>query len=288
MNNPVLAPDPLGAHAAKLSPADFEKIRRLAYDEFGLDLKHGKEELVSARLGKLIRCGSFATFASYYDHVVGDRTGEALIEMIDALTTNHTSFLREPAHFEFLERALVNEFKGLQNLRIWSAACSTGEEPYSIAFYLLNAELPAKAFHIQATDISTRALAKAQKAVYPLERFENVPQVWRRRFLLQGEGEWKGWYKIKPEVTGTVQFKRLNLVEPLNVNERYHVIFCRNVMMYFDRKTQSELVNQLASRLEPGGYLFVGHSESLSGIQHPLVYCRPAIYRNERTRGGER
>ena len=288
MNNPVLVPDALGAHAAKLKPADFEKIRRLAYDEFGLDLKHGKEELVSARLGKLIRCGSFATFASYYDHVVGDRTGEALIEMIDALTTNHTSFLREPAHFEFLEGALVNEFRGVRNLRIWSAACSTGEEPYSIAFYLLNADLPASAFRIQATDISTRALAKAKKGVYPLERFEHVPQPWRRRFLLQGEGEWKGWYKIKPEVTGTIQFGRLNLVEPLNVHESYHVIFCRNVMMYFDRKTQAELVNQLASRLEPGGYLFVGHSESLSGIQHPLVYCRPAIYRNGRTRGGER
>src|SRR5271165_3096610 len=151
VNNPALAPDLLGAHAAKLKPSDFEKIARLAYGEFGLDLKHGKEELVSARLGKLIRCGSFATFASYYDHVVGDRTGEALIEMIDALTTNHTSFLREPAHFEFLEETLVNEFKGVHSLRVWSAACSTGEEPYSIAFYLLNAELPATAFRIQAT-----------------------------------------------------------------------------------------------------------------------------------------
>ncbi len=288
MNHPVLPADPLGARAAQLQPAEFEKIRRLAYEEFGLDLKHGKEELVSARLGKLIRRGSFPSFASYYDHVVADRTGESLIEMIDALTTNHTSFLREPAHFEFLEAAVRNDFQGVKNLRIWSAACSSGEEPYSIAFYLLNAQLPAGSFRIHATDISTRALGKAKKAVYPAERFDQVPQAWRRQFLLQGEGEWKGWYKIKPAVASTVEFRRLNLIEPWNVHESYHVIFCRNVMMYFDRKTQSEVVNRLANCLDPGGFLFVGHSESLSGIQHPLAYCRPAIYRNGRARGGGR
>src|ERR1051326_1146281 len=263
-----------------LKSSEFEKIRSLAYQEFGLDLKDGKEELVSARLGKLMRRGAFASFASYYEPVVADRTGEALIELIDALTTNHTSFWREPAHFEFLEGLVRAEFKGIQTMRIWSAACSTGEEPYSIAFCLLNAGLPASRFRIVATDISTRALAKARRAVYPMERFDQVPQPWRRRFLLQGEGDWKGWYKVKPEVMASVEFRRLNLMEPLSGPDTYHVIFCRNVMMYFDRKTQADLVNRLTARLDPGGYFLVGHSESLTGIDHRLAYCRPATYRN--------
>jgi chemotaxis protein methyltransferase CheR len=275
-----------GALPGELKASDFDKIRRLAYQEFGLDLKQGKEELVSARLGKILRRGAFPSFASYYEHVVADRTGEALIEMIDALTTNHTSFLREPAHFEFLEEAARADFKATQTLRIWSAACSTGEEPYSIAFYLLNAGLAPSGFRVVATDISTRALAKARRAIYPAERFDQVPQPWRRRFLLQGDGDWKGWYKVKPEVTETVEFRRLNLMTPFAGNDTYHIIFCRNVMMYFDRKTQADLVNRMAARLEPGGYFFVGHSESLTGVDHPLTYCRPATYRNGRLRHG--
>ncbi len=267
-----------------LKPSEFEQIRRLAYDEFGLDLKSGKEELVSARLGKLIRRGSFPSFSSYYDHVVADRTGESLIELIDALTTNHTSFLREPAHFEFLEQACRGEFRGAGVLRVWSAACSSGEEPHSIAFYLLDAGLQPRDFRIVATDISTRALAKGRKAVYPAERFDQVPQAWRQRFLLRGEGDWKGWYRVKPDVASTIDFRRLNLIEPFTGHETFHFIFCRNVMMYFDRKTQADLVNRLAACLEPGGYLFVGHSESLSGVEHPLAYVKPAIYRKGRAR----
>lgn len=274
-----------GADAAPLKPSEFEKIRRLAYEQFGLDLKQGKEELVTARLGRLMRQGAFPSFAAYYEHVVEDRSGEALIEMIDALTTNHTSFLREPAHFEFLESVARSEFGKDRPLRMWSAACSTGEEPYSIAFCLLNAGLGPADFRILATDISTRALAKARRATYPAERFEQMPQPWRRRFLLQGEGDWKGWYKVKPEVTRAVEFRRLNLVRPFS-NCAYHVIFCRNVMMYFDHPTQAELVDRMRRCLEPGGYLLVGHSESLSGIEHRLTYCRPATYRNGQLRKG--
>ncbi len=263
-----------------LRQSEFEQIRKLAFNKFGLDLKHGKEELVSARLGKLIRNGGFATFRDYHDHVVADGTGAALAEMIDALTTNHTSFLREPAHFEFLRTALREEFRGVPNVRIWSAACSSGEEPYSIAFHMFDAGRAPGSFEIFATDISTRALAKAQRAVYPVERFDLLPPEFRKRFLLLGEGQWKGWFKVKPEILRTVEFRRLNLIEPLPSMPPFHVIFCRNVMIYFDRKTQAGLINRLAKFLEPGGYLFVGHSESLNGIDQPLTYCRPAIYRN--------
>ena len=270
----------------RIKASEFEQIRRLAYQEFGLDLKNGKEELVNARLGKVMRGGAFPNFRSYFEHVVADSTGDALIELIDALTTNHTSFLREPAHFRFLEAALRTEFQHTGVLRIWSAACSTGEEPYSIAFSLLNAGLPPAAFRILATDISTRALAKANRGIYPAERFDQVPDAWRHRFLLRGEGESRGWFKIKPEVAAVIEFGRLNLIEALPPATPFQFIFCRNVMMYFDRQTQAGVVNRLAAQLEPGGYLFVGHSESLSGIQHPLTFCQPAIYRKGRARNG--
>jgi len=270
----------------KLKASEFDQIRRLAHRLFGLDLKHGKEELVSARLGKMMRRYGFNSFGSYYDHVVRDSSGEALIEMIDALTTNHTSFLREPAHFEFLEEVVRSDFPGVP-LRIWSAACSTGEEPYSIAFHLVNAGVPRSSAHIVATDISTRALDKARRGLYQAERLAQMPQTWNRRFLLQGDGEWKGWYKIKPEIAGMIEFRRLNLMEPFRGGETFHVIFCRNVMMYFDRETQGDLVRRLAERLEPGGYFLIGHSESLNGFEHPLTYCRPATYRKGAARRGK-
>lgn len=266
-----------------LRDCEFERIRRLAHAQFGLDLKDGKQELVSARLGKLMRRGGFTSFKSYCDHVVSDRSGEALIEMIDALTTNYTSFLREPAHFEFLQHAVRNEFQAggaFSPVRIWSAACATGEEPYSIAFHLVNAGLPLNAFRILATDISTRALDKARSGVYAADRMVNLPPEWLRRFALQGNGDSKGLYKVKSEIAQTIEFRRLNLMEPFCDPETYHVVFCRNVMMYFDRSAQADLVRRLAARLVAGGYLFVGHSESLTGLEQPLAYCRPAIYRN--------
>ncbi len=261
-------------------PSEFERIRRLAHDESGLDLKRGKEGLVSARLAKAMRRGGFATFESYCDHVLGDSGGEALEEMIDALTTHHTSFFREPSHFDFLAAAAQAEFHDAATLRIWSAACSTGEEAYSIAFHLLRAGLAPAGFRILASDISTRALATARQGVYAAEDLEQMPESWRRRFLLRGVGAWQGYYKIKREVADAIAFRRLNLIDPFPAARPYHFIFCRNVTMYFDRAMQADVVNRLASRLAPGGYLFTGHSESLSGIEHPLAYCGPAMYRN--------
>jgi chemotaxis protein methyltransferase CheR len=270
---------PLQVH--RLKPHEFEAIRRLAYDKFGLDLRKGKEELVAARLGKRMRQGGFDSFEEYYQHVVGDRSGEALIGMIDALATNHTSFLREAAHFEFLRQDVLPGLRERPRIELWSAACSTGEEPYTLAFTLCD-QWGADAFRkvrILATDISTKALAAAKSAVYPAERFSTVPPAWLRQFLLRGEGRWKGCYRVKPEVRSQVEFARLNLVEPFSQRNLFPVIFCRNVMIYFDKATQEALVNRLAASLEPGGYLFIGHAESLSGVRHELTYIRPAIYR---------
>ncbi|HTW65264.1 MAG TPA: protein-glutamate O-methyltransferase CheR [Bryobacteraceae bacterium] len=292
-NDPVLAEGGgLAGAAIQLTAGEFRQISDLAYQRFGLDLKRGKEALVAARLGKKLRQLGFQSFAEYHRHVLADATGDALVDLIDALTTNHTSFLRERAHFEFLARAANEEFRAASTLRIWSAACSSGEEPYSIAMCLAEAwktpQARARDFRIRATDISTRVLATARRGVYPTGRFEEVPDGWRRAHLLRGQGESQGFYKIKPELASHIEFERLNLIEPFPERGLFHVIFCRNVMMYFDKSTQQDIVQRLTGCLERGGYLFVGHSESLTGIEHKLDYVRPATYRNQKAQTGSR
>jgi chemotaxis protein methyltransferase CheR len=268
-----------------LSAADFEKISRLAYDHFGLNLQKGKETLVSARLGKQMRLKGFSTFAEYYRYVESDSTGQALINLIDSLTTNYTSFMREPRHFDFLTSAVTGEFHDQSQLRIWSAACSSGEEPYSIAMTLLDAANRvrcswASSIKITATDISTRVLDLARRGIYSADKFQSLPEAWKRPFLLKGSGEQSGHFKIRPHIANLVEFGRLNLMEPLP-SAAYHFIFCRNVMIYFDRPTQNHIVRRLADCILPGGYLFIGHSETLNGLDQPLRYIGPAIYRKE-------
>jgi chemotaxis protein methyltransferase CheR len=275
------------AEIRPLTAREFEQFRQLAYEKFGLDLRNGKETLVSARLGKKIRELSFRSYQEYYRHVLEDRTGEALTALIDALTTNHTSFFREPAHFEFLRRTILPGLRRRDRIAIWSAACSTGEEPYSIAFALLE-ELGKAALariRILATDISTRVLANAQRGAYPAERFAGIPAHQLSRYLLRGEQRFKDWYRVKPEVRAVVEFRRLNLMERFSNLGPFPVIFCRNVMIYFDKPTQQDLVNRLEGCLEPGGYLLIGHAESLNGVDHPLRYVRPAIYRKPEAGG---
>jgi chemotaxis protein methyltransferase CheR len=266
---------------ASLSPREFEQFRSLAHDEFGLDLPDGKQQLLASRLGKRMRELNLNSFQAYYKHVTEDRTGEALVAMIDALTTNHTSFFREAAHFDFLRKAVLPVLKPRAAIQLWSAACSTGEEPYSLAFSLFD-ELGIEAFskvRLLATDISTRVLQTAQAGVYPSERFQGIPPEQLRRYVLKGEAKRKDWYLVKKPFRTAVEFRRINLMEDFSHLGAFPVIFCRNVMIYFDRKTQQDLVNRLASRLEPGGYLFIGHAESLGGIDQPLQYVQPAVYR---------
>lgn len=264
---------------ASLSPADFEKFRRLAYQTFGLDLRAGKEQLVSARLMKLMSKLELRSFKDYYNYVTSDASGQALTEMVDALTTNHTSFLRESTHFDFLTGEALPEWSRRDRIRIWCAASSTGEEPYSLAFSLLEKLSRGQNIEILATDISNRVLETARRGIYPISRLENLPPAWIRRYLLRGQNQSEGFFRIKPEVRSLIEFRRLNLVEPLPKLEPFPAIFCRNVMIYFDRPTQERVVRQLADCLEPGGYLFIGHAESLSGIDGPLRYVKPAIYR---------
>ncbi len=261
-----------------LTPQEFEKIRRMAYETFGLDLKPGKQALVSARLGKQLRGAGFRTFDQYVRHVEQDSTGQALIAMVDALTTNFTSFLREPAHFNFLTGTIWPGFRNRTRLDVWSAACATGEEPYSIAIALMGASntvFPG-GFRVLATDISTRALAVARAGMYTKDKVQPVGHMAGKYFVHCKADD---SFQVRPEVRNLVDFGRANLVEGKLPAGPFHVVFCRNVMIYFDKPTQERVVNRLAGCIEPGGYLFIGHSESLTGIRHPFTYVQPAIYR---------
>ncbi len=269
------------ASGPELSASEFRQISRMAYEYAGLDLGDNKTQLVATRLGKKLRQMQLGSYGEYCRHVMEDGTGEALIGMIDALTTNHTSFLREQAHFDFLARDVLPQMSGGRRVTIWSAACSTGEEPYSIAFSVLEAlgAEGASRVKILATDISTKALATAGQGIYPMDRMRGMPREWLSRYLLRGNGRWEGQCQVKRWVRELVEFRRQNLMESFAHVGPFEVIFCRNVMIYFDQTTQQDLVRRMAARLEPGGYLFTGHAESLNGLDHPLRYVKPAIYR---------
>jgi chemotaxis protein methyltransferase CheR len=262
---------------APLRPEEFQRICELAKRTFGLDLRSGKEELVSARLRRLVQRGGLRSFDQYYRHVMEDRTGVALAAMIDALTTNHTSFLREAEHFTFLRERVVPGLKGRPTVNIWSAACSTGEELWTLAM-ILNEAMPAARLQLVGTDISNRALKSAAEARYSAERCAALPAPWLARYLAP-EGRPATSYRVAPELRRQASFRRLNLTESYDWPHLFPVIFCRNVMIYFDGPVQELVVRRLTEFLEPGGYLFVGHAESLTRIDHKLEYLQPAIYR---------
>ena len=270
------------AEAPALRPGEFEAIRHMAHDTFGLDLRAGKEALVSARLSKRVRDLGLPDISHYLDLVQADRTGVELARLIDALTTNFTSFLREPQHFEILSAKVLPALAGRPSFQIWSAGCATGEEPYSILFHVAEAlgEQRASAMKLLATDISTRALDAAAAAIYPDQRLREMPPSWPKRYFQRGTGASLGSIRVRPEWRQRVTFQRLNLMEDFSHVSKCSVIFCRNVMIYFDKPTQERLVRRFAERLEPGGWLLIGHSEGLMGIQHGLEYVRPAVYRH--------
>lgn len=264
-----------------LTARQFQTIRETAHRVFGLDLKPGKEALVAARIGKRQRELGLPDIRAYLRLLEEDRTGSELVSLIDALTTNFTSFQREPRHFDLLREKVLAPLSPRETLAIWSAGCATGEEPYNIAMHALD-ELgdPARArLRILATDISTRALKTAEAAIYPEERLAGLPPEWPRRYFQRGSGKMEGLFRVKDAVRSMVEFSRLNLLENTGGAAEFDVVFCRNVMIYFDRHTQEAVVRKLSRRIRPAGYLFIGHSEGLMGIRHGLEYVEPAVYR---------
>jgi chemotaxis protein methyltransferase CheR len=265
---------------------EFEFIRGLVYEHSRINLGPDKRELVSARLGKRLRATNQTTVGEYCKFLRSQNDGDELAHLIDAISTNHTFFFREIAHFNFLSTTVVPEMKARlpaeewSHFRVWSAACSSGEEPYSIAMSLEETSDGTWPWQIEATDISHHVLEKAAAGIYRGETVEKLDPQRIRRHFRRGYGPQEGNYRIKPALQSTINFQRLNLLSgEFPFPGLFHLIFCRNVMIYFDRKTQEELIAKLSRRIVPGGYLFVGHSESLAGIRHSLQTVRPAIYR---------
>jgi chemotaxis protein methyltransferase CheR len=273
---------------APMRDSDYDFIRELVYDRSRINLGPDKKELVSARLGKRLRETKITSISEYCRYLQGQESAEELAHLIDAISTNFTFFFREIEHFEFLKTTILPEMtrqraeKKWKSFNVWSAACASGEEPYSIAISLAEhfGPRPAWDWRIEATDISHRILQRARVGVYREESISKVPPDTLRKHFQRGFGPQDGNYRVKPHILEGVTFRQLNLLEGLApFPEPFHLIFCRNVMIYFDRATQEELVRRLAQRLVPGGYLYVGHSESLSGIKHSLETVKPAIYR---------
>jgi chemotaxis protein methyltransferase CheR len=266
----------------EITPEEFERFRALVYDECGISLGDSKKSMVSARLTKRLRQLGLNRFGDYYDLVIADRGGEEFTRMLDLISTNKTDFFRESKHFDFLRDTVLPTLADVKRVRIWSAACSSGEEPYTIAMTLMDGvQNPAQwDFKILASDISTRALARAAEGVYDEERVSGVPPAVVRRHFLRGRGSQTGMIKVKPHLAAMIRFRRLNLMdERFPIKSPLDVIFCRNVMIYFDRPTQERLVNTLYRYLKPGGYLFIGHSESLQWAKHPFLSVGSTTYR---------
>ena len=270
----------------KLEEKDFRRISDLVYKHCGINLHSGKKELVRARLAKRLRLLSIRSFPEYLDFALNDPTGNEFTALVDSISTNLTSFFRENKHFEYLQKCflptlMLNKRKVNDNvIRAWSAGCSSGEEPYSIAITLLEAikkssSLSAK---ILATDISTQILAKAKEGLYEAERVAPVSPELKHRYLISEKTVNRKVFRAAKTLKDIIFFGQLNLMEEWPIRVPLDFIFCRNVMIYFDKPTQERLVNRYWQVLNPGGLLFTGHSESLTGICHKFRYVQPTIY----------
>jgi len=264
----------------ELNEEHFKKVSQLVYRFSGINLKDGKEALVRARLMKRLRALGMGSFEEYLKYIESDRGGEELGRMIDVMTTNKTFFFREVEHFNYLCEKILPELKD-QSLRFWSAACSSGEEPFSLAILLMEnlPHIKSRDVRILATDISAKMLDKARRAVYEEGTLRDVPRLLLQKYFIKHRKQHPLAYQVKDNVSSMVQLAWLNLMDSWPMRGPFNVIFCRNVMIYFDSPTQQNLINRFWELLEPGGYLFVGHSESLSAISHKFQYIRPATYR---------
>jgi len=258
----------------------FDKFRTLVYEKSGINLGEKKEALVCARVGKRMRSLGLDDYRKYYKYVAADESGQEVVELLDVISTNVTYFFRENRHFEFLG-SLIREWtkQDLRRFRIWSAAGSTGEEPYSIAITLREALDGNEDARILATDISTRVLEKAIRGIYEKRHVEKVPRDLRLKYFEKRAGQGNELYQVKKALRDMVTFGRLNLsVHPYPLNGPLDVIFCRNVMIYFDNEMRSRVLREMYSLLKPGGYLMVGHAESLTGLVSDFKSVMPSVY----------
>lgn len=261
-----------------ISDSDFKRFSKLVYDKTGINLHDGKKQLLQSRVSKVLRKRRIASYREYYDIIIADKTETELIDFINLISTNVTYFFREEKHFAYLRDVWANEPRERGNVEVWSAASSTGEEPYSIAIELAEI-LGGPKFNILGTDISTRVLDIAKKGIYTLDKLEKVPPHLVKKYFQKGTGSAQGYARVKKELRDRITYRKLNLIEEFPMRTMYDLIVCRNVMIYFDIPVKNGIIRRLQNRIKPGGTLFIGHSESLNGLKHELEYVAPAIYR---------
>ncbi len=261
---------------------DFKRIRSIVYDFAGIDLSESKRNLVYNRLAKRIRFLGLGSFKDYIDYVEAQGE-EEFVTLINAITTNLTFFFRENHHFDYLAETviphLLQKNAASRKIRIWSAGCSTGEEPYSIAVVLKESVPAGWDAKVIATDLDTNVLDTGRQGVYALERLKGVDPARVKRWFMKGTGANEGFVRVKPELQDIIQFGQLNLMQEWPIKGPVDVIFCRNVVIYFDKPTQTRLFNRYADMLVNEGHLFIGHSESLNKITDRFKLLGQTIYR---------
>jgi len=262
-----------------ITDQEFGLFQRLIYKIAGISLSDAKKVLLVGRLTRRLKQYDFATFTQYYRMLASGEHPEEVQTMVDLLTTNETYFFREPQHFEFLRDEIIRKRQSLAVFRIWSAASSTGEEIYTLAMVLAE-NMPNALWEVVGSDISTRVLEKAATGHYSLARTEGIPPGFMEKYCLKGIRSNAGTFLIAPELRKRTSFQQINLMDPITTNiGEFDVVFLRNVMIYFDQETKAKVVRNLLPRLKSGGYLIIGHSETLNGIIDRLQTVRPTIYR---------
>lgn len=262
----------------QITREEFNWISRFLYDRTGILLKDGKQALVMGRLDKRLRYYGLGSYSEYFQIVNTPDNGLELLMMIDLLTTNETFFFREPKHFEFLRNHVLATHPSHRKFRVWSAASSSGEEAYTLAMTLAEC-LSTNPWEVFGTDISTRMLETAQRGFYPLLAAEKIPAPLLKKYCLKGKDEYEGFLCVDASLRNRTTFCHANLIEPLPDFGMFDVIFLRNVMIYFDTQTRQKLLERIQQRLQPGGYFFISHSESLNGLKTELKMVSPSIYR---------
>ncbi len=268
-----------------ISDKEFKALAEFIKKNYGINLNENKKELVISRLYSVLLENGFKTYSQYYKYIVSDRTGKAIITLLDKITTNHTFFMREKEHFHYFKEYILPYLKDTiksKDIYVWSAGCATGEEPYTLAMIIADyfgKEKIGWNTKILATDISTKALENALHGVYGNEQMEPIPVNWKKNYFRSFNEEKS---VIAEEIKKEVIYRRFNLMnEIFPFKKNFHVIFCRNVMIYFDAKTKKDLVNKLYEYTNPGGYLFIGHTESINREETKYKYIRPGVYRKE-------
>jgi len=275
-----------------ISNADFSRLCALIHQRAGISLNADKRTMLELRIKRRLKSLHLGSFTEYCDYLFSKESHEdEIIHFIDVVSTNKTDFFREPDHFDYLAQKAVPDLM-LRNssgrpLALWSAGCSTGEEPYTLAMVLseCGALHPNLRFTLLATDISTTVLAKASRGVFTSEAVEPIPTALRRKYFMRSRDPNSDLLRIVPELRQLVEFRRLNFMDAdFGLSQKVDVIFCRNVIIYFDRPTQQRIMQKLADQLLPGGYAFVGHSETLHDMDLPLSPVAPALYRKQNAR----